>query len=74
MAVQGPHLQACPCSPRVFMKIMEGALAPLSEVGIRNLNYRNDWLIMAQSRDQLCDHGDLVALAPQPVGASGQPV
>ncbi len=61
----------CPCSPRVFMKIMEGALAPLSEVGIRNLNYRNDWLIMAQSRDQLCDHGDLVLWHLSQLGLRG---
>ncbi len=59
MAVQGPHLRLS-LFPRVFMKIMEGALAPLWEVGIRNLNYRDDWLIMAQSRDQLCDHRELV--------------
>lgn len=27
---------------------------------IRILNYIDDWLIMAQSREQLCDHRDLV--------------
>ncbi len=50
----------CPCSPRVFMKIMEGALAPLSEVGIRNLFLRS--VVRSQGPG---------ALAPQPVGASG---
>ncbi len=42
--------------PCVFTKVVEGALAPLWKVGIRILNYRDNLLIMAQSRDQLCDH------------------
>ncbi len=56
-------------SPRVFMKVAEAALVPLREQGVRILNYLDDWLILAQSRDQLCELG---ALAPQPVGPSGQ--
>ncbi len=47
-------------SPRVFTKVVEGALAPLRKVGIRILNYLDDWLILAQSQEQLCDHRDLV--------------
>ncbi len=47
-------------SPRVFMKVVEGALTPLREVGLRILNYLDDWLILAQSREQLGDHRDLV--------------
>ncbi len=47
-------------SPRVFKKVVEGALTPLREVGVRILNYLNDWLILAQSREQLGDHRDLV--------------
>ncbi len=47
-------------SPRVFTKVAEGTLAPLREVGIRILNYLDDWLILAQSREQLCGHRDLV--------------
>ncbi len=47
-------------SPRVFTKVVEGTLAPLREVGVRILNYLDDWLILAQSREQLCDHRDLV--------------
>ncbi len=47
-------------SPCVFMKVVEGALTPLREVGIRILNYLDDWLVLAQSREQLCDHRDLV--------------
>ena len=47
-------------SPRVFTKVAEGALAPLWEVGVRILNYLDDWLIMARSREELCDHRDFV--------------
>ncbi len=52
-------------SPRVFTKVVEGALTPLREVGVRILNYLDDWLILARSQG-------LGAPAPQPVGASGQ--
>ncbi len=47
-------------SPRVFTKVVEGALTPLWEVGVRILNYLEDWLILAQSREQLSEHRDLV--------------
>ncbi len=47
-------------SPRVFTKVVEGALTPLREVGVRILNYLDDWLILAQSREQLGDTRDLV--------------
>ncbi len=47
-------------SPRVFTKVVEGALTPLREVGIRILNYLDDWLILAQSREQLGYARDLV--------------
>ncbi len=43
-------------SARVFTKIAEGALAPLREVGIRILTVSS----MARTREQLCDHRDLV--------------
>ncbi len=46
--------------PRVFMKVAEAALVPLREQGVRILNYLDDWLILVQSRDQLCEHRDLV--------------
>ncbi len=45
-------------SPRVFMKVAEVALVPLREQGVRILNYLDDWLILAQSQDQLCEHRD----------------
>ncbi len=47
-------------SPRVFTKVVEGALVSMREQGIRILNYLDDWLILAQSREQLCEHRDLV--------------
>ncbi|KAL1259013.1 hypothetical protein QQF64_009590, partial [Cirrhinus molitorella] len=47
-------------SPRVFTKVAEGTLSPLWQKGIRILNYLDDWLIIAHSRDQLCEHRDLV--------------
>ncbi len=46
--------------PRVFTKVVEVALVPLREQGVRILNYLDDWLILAQSRRQLCAHRDLV--------------
>ncbi len=50
-------------SPRVFTKVVEGALVPMREQGIRILNYLDDWLILAQSQEL----GSL-----PPVGLSGQ--
>ncbi|XDV14355.1 hypothetical protein PO909_014626 [Leuciscus waleckii] len=47
-------------SPRVFTKVVEAALVPLREHGVRILNYLDDWLILAHSRDQVCEHRDLV--------------
>ncbi|KAL0182889.1 hypothetical protein M9458_022264, partial [Cirrhinus mrigala] len=46
--------------PHVFTKVMEAALAPLREVGIRILNYLNDWLILAHSQDLVCTHRNVV--------------
>ncbi len=48
MTVQGPPLRALNVSP-CFYKGLEGALTPLREVGVRILNYLDDWLILAQS-------------------------
>ncbi len=47
-------------SPRVFTKVAEAVLVPLREQGVRILNYLDDWLILAQSQDQLCEHRDMV--------------
>ncbi len=45
-------------SPRVFTKVAEAALVPLREQGVCILNYLDDWLILAQSQDQLYEHRD----------------
>ncbi|KAI2666668.1 enzymatic polyprotein [Labeo rohita] len=47
-------------SPGVFTKVAEAALAPLREMGIRILNYLDDWLILAHSWDLVCIHRDMV--------------
>ena len=47
-------------SPRVFTKVAEAAIASMCERGVRILNYLDDWLILAQSREQLCVHRDMV--------------
>ncbi len=47
-------------SARFFTKVVEVALVPLREWGVRILNYLDDWLILAQSPEQLCTHRDLV--------------
>ncbi len=36
-------------APRTFMQCMDAALYPLRQMGIRILNYLNDWLILAYS-------------------------
>ncbi|KAL0199171.1 hypothetical protein M9458_007711, partial [Cirrhinus mrigala] len=48
-------------SPRVLTKVPEAALSPLWRMGIRILNENlDDWLLIAHSRDVLCEHRDLV--------------
>ncbi|KAI2644567.1 Transposon Ty3-G Gag-Pol polyprotein [Labeo rohita] len=47
-------------SPRTFTKCMDAALAPLRLQGIRILNYIDDWLILAQSREMALQHRDIV--------------
>ncbi|KAL0153391.1 hypothetical protein M9458_051310 [Cirrhinus mrigala] len=47
-------------SPRAFTKVAEAALDPLRELGIRILNYLDDWLILAHSWDLVCAHRDVV--------------
>ncbi len=45
---------------RTFTKCMDTALAPLRLQGIRVLNYLDDWLILAHSRESVSYHGDVV--------------
>ncbi len=47
-------------APRTFTKCMDAALAPLRLQGIRVLNYLDDWLIMAHSRELVSRHRDIV--------------
>ena len=55
-------------SPRTFTKCMDAALAPLRLEGIRVLNYIDDWLIMAQSRELVIRHRDVVLARIQSLG------
>ncbi len=43
-------------APHTFTKCMNVALSPLRQMGIRILNYLEDWLILAQSEDELLSH------------------
>ncbi|KAL0199646.1 hypothetical protein M9458_002833, partial [Cirrhinus mrigala] len=43
-------------APRTFTKCINAALSPLRQSGIRILNYLDDWLVIAQSRDTLENH------------------
>ncbi len=55
----GPALRAVPIGPCLH-EVAEAALVPLREQGVRILNYLDEWLILAQSQDQLCEHRGLV--------------
>ncbi len=45
---------------RTFTKCMDTALAPLRFHSIRVLNYLDDWLILAHSRELVSRHRDIV--------------
>ncbi len=47
-------------TPRTFTKCIDAALAPLRLQGIRVLNYLDDWLILAHSRELVSRHRDIV--------------
>ncbi len=47
-------------APRTFTKCMDAALAPFRLQGIRVLNYLDDWLILAHSRELVSRHRDIV--------------
>ncbi|KAL0188428.1 hypothetical protein M9458_015527, partial [Cirrhinus mrigala] len=43
-------------APRTFTKCMDVAISPLRQKGVRIPNYLDDWLILAQSEDELLSH------------------
>ncbi len=59
LPIQGPALWPG-LAPRTFTKCMDAALAPLRLQGIRVLNYLDDWLILAHSRELVSRHRDIV--------------
>ncbi len=59
LPIQGPALRPG-LPPRTFTKCMDAALAPLRLQGICVLNYLDDWLILAHSRELVSRHRDIV--------------
>ncbi len=59
-------------APHTLMKCMDVALSPLRQMGVRILNYRDDWLILAQSEVELLSHRTLPPQPPRAPGTQGQ--
>ncbi len=59
-------------APRTFTKCMDAALSPLTQMGIRILNYLNDWLILAQSEDELLSHRSVLLSHLEEARTQGQ--
>ncbi len=55
-------------APRTFSKCVDAALSPLRASGMRILNYLDDWLILAQSRDTLLSHIDSLLIHLESLG------
>ncbi len=53
---------------RTFSKCVDAALSPLRASGMRILNYLDDWLILAQSRDTLLSHIDSLLIHLESLG------
>ncbi len=54
--VQGPALRAVPIAPCLH-EVAEAAFVPLREQVVCILTFLDDWLILVQSQDQLCEQG-----------------
>ncbi len=63
VAVRNAPVFRLSLSPRVFTKVVEGALTPLREVGVRILNYLDDWLRTTSALATL--PGPEVGMAPR---------
>ncbi len=61
-------------APRMFTKCMYAALAPLRLQGIQILNYLDDWLILARSREQVIRHRDSLHLHELGLQLNGQKI
>ncbi len=59
LQIQGPALRPG-FGPEDIYQCMDAALAPLRLQGIRVLNYLDDWLILAHSRELVSRHRDIV--------------
>ena len=55
-------------APRVFSKIMQGAISHVREKGVRLVQYLDDILVIASSPNQLKEHMKLVAQHLQTLG------
>ncbi len=55
-------------APRTFSKCVDAALSPLRASRMRILNYLDDWLILAQSRDTLLSHIDSLLIHLESLG------
>ena len=60
-------------APRTFSKCMDAILAPLRAQGVRLLNYLDDWLVCAQSKEQLAQHTVMVTDHLQRLGLKVNP-
>ncbi len=61
-------------APRMFTKCMYAALALLRLQGIQILNYLDDWLILASSREQVIRHRDSLHLRELGLRLNGQKI
>ncbi len=61
ISIQGPPVWAVPGSPHFYVMHGSSLSSPLRLMGIRILNYLDDWLILVQSEAVLTSHKTLLA-------------